>query len=163
MNHRRLHFRPALDIEKLRLGAAAHFGIEPARVFVYFDATDIWGSDEHDPDPAQVIAFNESDVRVLVRRFAPDTGPIEGWLSFDFKDGANFDEAALAQALAAAAGVAFYYVDPIPDIDDEPGAEAAQIEASPDGRTRHVWVTEYGDEGQTRTDVSGRGADEERD
>jgi hypothetical protein len=159
MNRRQLHFTPSLDIERLQLAAGRHFGAAP--VFIYFDAVDIWGSESRDPDPVQKEAFDAAAVRILIRRYQPNSGPIEGWLSVDLATHADFEESALAQALAAGTGVSFYYLDPIPDPDDEPGAEAAQMEVQPDGTTRHVWLSEFSDASGTRTIVSGRGEDED--
>ena len=51
----------------------------------------------------------------------------------------------------------------VPDPDDEPGAEAAQIEVTAAGVTRHVWLSEFNDDTGTQTIVSGRGEDEDDD
>ncbi|MFT3729397.1 MAG: hypothetical protein QM759_16355 [Terricaulis sp.] len=160
MSHR-LHFQPKLDTGQLRLAAARFFSCDPAQVFVYHDAVDIFGSEQRDPDPVQKAAFEAAAARILVRRYAPDMGPIEGWLLGELQSGGEIDEGALARALAAGAGVTFYYLDPEPDPEDEPGAQAAQIEVSPDGATRKVWLSEFSDDTGTETIVSGRGEDED--
>lgn len=163
MNRRVFHFTPTLDVEKLQIAAAAHFCVEPANVFVYLDAVDIWGSANRDPDPAQSAAFYAAAVRILIRRYEPNSGPIEGWLSLEPEDPSAFEDAALARALSAAAGVTFYYADPVPDPDDEPGIQAAQVEVRADGVTRKVWLSEFSDASGTQTIVSGRGEDEDSD
>lgn len=159
MRRRTLHFQPTLDVDKLRLAAASFFGCDPASVFVYFDAVEIWGSDSRDPDPVQKAAFDAAARRILVRRYESESGPIEGWLSLDAEEDA-FEDGRLAAALAAGTGVTFYYVDPVPDPDDEPGEHAAQLEVTPEGVTRHVWLSEFNDGADTQTIVSGRGEDE---
>lgn len=161
MNRHALHFAPMLDIELLRAAASSHFGVDPGQVLIYFDAVDIWGSDERDPDPVQKAAFDSAAVRLLVRRYAADSGPVEDWLSIELRSAEGFEDARLAQALAAATGVTFYYADPIPDPDDEPGAEAAQMEIAPDGATRHVWLSGFSDASGTQIIISGRGEDED--
>ena len=138
-------------MEKLQLAAGRYFGATP--VFVYFDAVDIWGSEEREPDPVQKAAFDKAAVRILIRRYQPNSGPIEGWLSVDLTTHAEFEDNALARALAAGTGVSFYYLDPVPDPDDEPGAEAAQMEIRPDATSRNVWLSEFSDASGTRTIV----------
>ena len=163
MSQRTLHFHPTLDVMKLCIAAGEHFACSPAAVFVYFDAVDIWGSGERDPDPVQKAAFEAASVRMLIRRFPPGAGPLEGWLRADLKSGGEVDDGALARTLATATGVNFYYVDPVPDPEDEPGAEAAQIEITPQGAARKVWLIELSDVNGTETVVSGRGEDEDAD
>jgi len=161
MNRRLFHFQPTLDVDRLRAAIAAFFEVTPDRVFLYSDAVDILGSAERAPDPVQVAAYEAGAVCVLLRRYAPESGPLEGWLAVERHPGPEVEDFALACVLAGATDVKFYFLDPVPDPDDEPDAGAAKVEIAPDGARRQVWVSEFSDESGTQTIVSGRGADED--
>jgi hypothetical protein len=161
MKRKLFHFQPQLDLDRMRVAAAEFFHVAPGSVFIYSDAVDILGSAERAPDPDQVAAYEASDAAILLRRYEPGTGPLEGWLAAERHPSGEMDDQGFAQTLAAATGVVFYYADPVPDPDDEPGAGAAKIEVAPSGATRQVWVSEFCDADGTQIVVSGRGADEE--
>ncbi len=155
MSSQSYYFASMPELGLLRSALSERCGIGDERVFIYFDATDVFGDAEHDGDEQLYAAYRESAVRVLLRSYEPGTGPIAGWMNFEVVD-RDIDDQSLAVAMATTTGVHFYYRDPAPDPDDSPFVEAAQIEVRPSGAQRKVWVNEYSSEGKTMTAVSDR-------
>lgn len=159
MSSRTYYFAPMPELSALRSSLSRHFSDGDGRVFIYFDARDVFGDSERDGNEQLRVAHAECAVRVLLRYYEPETGPLAGWMTVEVVGQHDIDDERLAMAMAAATGVHFFYRDPVPDPDDSPFVEAAQIEVQPSGEQRKVWVNDYGGaSNRTMTAVSDRGA-----
>ena len=157
MSPRTYYFAPSPDQDALRSSVSRHFAVGDGQVFIYFDASDVFGAVDRDRNEQLHSSYCASVVRILVRYYEPGAGPLAGWLTVETADLQDFDDQSLALAMAATTGVRFYYRDPTPHPDDTPFAEASQIEVQPSGEQRKVWVDEHGAAGgRTMTDVSDR-------
>ncbi len=159
MSSRTYYFAPVPELSALRSSLSRHFGDGDERVFIYFDAHDVFGDSERVGNEQLHVAYAESAVRVLLRYYEPGTGPLAGWMTVEVVNQHDIDDESLAMAMAAATGVHFFYRDPVPEPGDSPLVEAAQIEVQPSGEQRKVWVNEYGGaSNRTMTAVLDRGA-----
>ena len=157
MSSHTYYFAPMPELSALRSSLSRHFGCGEAGVFLYFDAHEVFGDAEYGGNEQLRAAHCKSSIRVLLRYYEAGTGPLAGWMTIEAVDREDIDDHSLAVAMAVATGARFFYRDPMPDPDDSPFVEAAQVEVQPSGEQRRVWVNEYGRaDGRTMTAVSDR-------
>ncbi len=146
----------SVDLGVLGDFVASYLGLQRERVCVY---DNIWDIDppleERQAGPLWEV-YGRSDVRVQVGHSEPDAGPIGGW--FYLEKGSPLDRLdvrAFAHAAAAFLKMPILFPDPAPG-DTSQYADAAQIEVTPLGVERKVWLAEFGENGRSRNLIEAR-------
>ena len=156
MHFYHLHFTDEPEMETLRALVARHFEVQPASVFIYSDAVELFGSATQPPNETLWAQHDASSVQVMVRPYDIGSGPLAGWLRMETRDIPLGEARPLARFLAAETQTRFFYNDLVRDPHD-PSGDDAQIEVSPDGAERKIWIVEYGGEGgKTLTAIDDR-------
>jgi hypothetical protein len=101
-------------------------------------------------------AYERSDVGVQVGHSALDAGPVGGWFYLErWRVPRNLDVKACARAAAAFLKTPVLFPDPTPG-DTSQYADAAQIEVTPQGVERKVWLSEFGENGRSKNLIETR-------
>ena len=146
----------AIDVEVLGQFVASRLSLPRDQVCVY---DNIWLIDP----PAQGApagplwdAYAHSLVGVQMGHYEPNAGPVCGWFSLEKGRSLEPSEVrSFARAAAAFLDAPILFPDPAPG-DTSQYADAAQIEVTPEGVERKVWLSEFGEKGRTRNLIEAR-------